>query len=110
MQASYGLMKPRAKMTTAKTLLQNFGTTTGPNLPTNWKACDPQTNHASTIDQFLGDDLNWYSEAGVRYTPEHMRSLWSMIQCAKRRTLAFYLVDQGHARALNPALQMIATA
>jgi hypothetical protein len=61
----------------------------------------------STREQFEADNANWLSESGSRYSPETMEQLWLMIGHQKERTQALWLVDQGLARALNPALAMV---
>lgn len=57
----------------------------------------------STEAEFKADPENWLSEQRVRYSDADMASLWRMIEAAKRRVQALWLVATGGARSLIAA-------
>lgn len=54
----------------------------------------------STAAEFEADGENWFSAAHVRYSAAEMAALWRMIETAKRRVQALWLVQSGRARSL----------
>lgn len=63
--------------------------------------------HDSVKEDFTGNEKNWFSEKGIKYDAAHMDSLWKMIESRKRVNAAKWMVHQGIAPALNPALAML---
>ena len=61
-----------------------------------------------TLDDWMIDPKNRYSEGKRhKYTDDEIKGLWKCVELARKKMMAFYLVNQGKAIALNPALEMI---
>lgn len=71
-----------------------------------------------TIDDWMANDANWlaqeYSHTDevedtccYMYSEEEARGQWKCVEAARKKMMAFLLVREGRAIALNPALQML---